>query len=452
MAAPAITAKSIAVSRSAGGNPWRSNPAGPGSPSDTTPDQFVFVSQTGVALGATITSAAATITGINSAATVTVTNGTWSKNGGAFGSAPGTVVANDTVQVRHTASASNNTAVQTTLTVGGVSAVFTSTTVSASGARTGIIYRLNFDSFSANATNPEQSAWPAAVAASLDGCDIRHLAQAEWGASANVRALEHLAIVSSNPTPLNGARCARATIYPSGYSPAVNYSTGGYQSSDKPRVDFSMGQAHKAIPLAFRTTYWLCVPVWLPSDYEEETVKGWNEILFQSHTSQKNNWDLEINGKTGGGSQWLCDFNRAEANVVSPDYQHVNSLAFDVLDTHKGAWNVHVFEFNIDNRLSGGSPLFRWWHGTYDETTLASEIAMSLKFDDSTTPYGYDATSMPEGWYGSCNLYKGGWHGATQGAYTGGKTDPIVIAFDGFRLGDATSDFASVHPFQEAAP
>jgi hypothetical protein len=99
---------------------------------DTTPDQFTFVDQTDVAFSSAITSAAVTITGINAAANVTVTGGEYSVGcTGTFTSTAGTINNNQTVCVRHTSAATGSTATNTTLDVGGVSDVFTSTTVAA---------------------------------------------------------------------------------------------------------------------------------------------------------------------------------------------------------------------------------------------------------------------------------------------------------------------------------
>lgn len=98
-------------------------------PDDTTPNAFSFTDQTGVALSSTITSAAITVAGIDAAATITVTGGTYDINGsGTFVSTPGTVNNGDTVRARHTSSASYETATNTVVTIGGVSDTFTSTT------------------------------------------------------------------------------------------------------------------------------------------------------------------------------------------------------------------------------------------------------------------------------------------------------------------------------------
>lgn len=103
--------------------------AGEAPPDDTTPDQFSFTDQSGVALSSTITSAPVMITGIDAAADITVSGGTYDINAsGTFVSTAGTVVSGDTVRARHTSSASYLTAVNTVVTIGGVADTFTSTT------------------------------------------------------------------------------------------------------------------------------------------------------------------------------------------------------------------------------------------------------------------------------------------------------------------------------------
>ena len=97
--------------------------------SDTTPNQFTFTDVTNVAVSTTQTSNTITISGLNTATSVSVTGGTYSKNGGAFTSSAGTAVNGDTFAVRHTSSASFSTSVNTTLNVGGVTDTFTSTTL-----------------------------------------------------------------------------------------------------------------------------------------------------------------------------------------------------------------------------------------------------------------------------------------------------------------------------------
>lgn len=98
-------------------------------PSDTTPDAFAFVDQTNVALSTLTESAAITVAGIDAAAAISVSGGEYQIDGGAWTAAAGTVSNGQTVKVRHTSSGSNSTATNTTLTIGGVSDTFTTTTV-----------------------------------------------------------------------------------------------------------------------------------------------------------------------------------------------------------------------------------------------------------------------------------------------------------------------------------
>jgi hypothetical protein len=101
-------------------------------PADETPNAFSFTDATGVATGSTQTSDQITVAGLGAGVSVavSVTGGTYSKNGGSYVSSAGTAVNGDTFRVRHTASGSAATAVNTVLTIGGVSDTFTSTTAS----------------------------------------------------------------------------------------------------------------------------------------------------------------------------------------------------------------------------------------------------------------------------------------------------------------------------------
>ncbi|MBA4285482.1 MAG: hypothetical protein C0434_08125 [Xanthomonadaceae bacterium] len=94
----------------------------------TTPSPFSFPATRDAVPGSVQTSAAATISGINQPATVTVSGGSYSVNGGPFTSAPGTISNGQTLNLRQTASAAASTATTTTVTVGGVSASYSVTT------------------------------------------------------------------------------------------------------------------------------------------------------------------------------------------------------------------------------------------------------------------------------------------------------------------------------------
>ena len=98
-------------------------------PIDTTPDPFTFIDQTGVALNTAITSNLITVSGINAPATISITGGEYSINGGAFISAEGPVNNGDSVRVRQTSSGSYSTTTNAALTIGGVSDIFGITTI-----------------------------------------------------------------------------------------------------------------------------------------------------------------------------------------------------------------------------------------------------------------------------------------------------------------------------------
>lgn len=110
---------------------------------DTTPASFSFVDQTDVATSTVITSAPVQITGINAATAVSASGGTAGictstdiGDCGTFGTNPGNITNEQYVRARHTSSASAETAVNTSVTVGGVSDTFTSTTAAGTSADT----------------------------------------------------------------------------------------------------------------------------------------------------------------------------------------------------------------------------------------------------------------------------------------------------------------------------
>lgn len=101
--------------------------------SDSTPDAFSFVDQTNVALNTAITSNTITVSGINVATAISISGGSYSVNGGAFTTAAGIVTNGNTVAVKVTSAATNGTTTNATLTIGGVSDIFSATTVASTG-------------------------------------------------------------------------------------------------------------------------------------------------------------------------------------------------------------------------------------------------------------------------------------------------------------------------------
>lgn len=100
----------------------------------TTPDKFTFTNQTGVALSSTVTSNAITVAGLTAASSpISISgpvgsNSQYSINGGSYTSQAGTVKNDDTVTVQHTSASAVGLTVTSTLSIGGVTGTFSSTT------------------------------------------------------------------------------------------------------------------------------------------------------------------------------------------------------------------------------------------------------------------------------------------------------------------------------------
>lgn len=119
----------VASCGSGGSNEPTIEPPTPIEPvTDTTPDSFTFSSQSDVELSTVITSDEITISGIDSAAEITISSGEYSINGADFTNAEGSINNGDKIQVRVTSPDEQLTASNAQLTIGGVSATFTVTT------------------------------------------------------------------------------------------------------------------------------------------------------------------------------------------------------------------------------------------------------------------------------------------------------------------------------------
>ncbi len=93
-----------------------------------TPAPFTFADQTNAALSTAVASNAITVSGMNAAAPISVIDGAYAVNGGAYTDAPGMVNNGDVVAVRQTSAASYLTMTNTTLTIGGIFDTFSVTT------------------------------------------------------------------------------------------------------------------------------------------------------------------------------------------------------------------------------------------------------------------------------------------------------------------------------------
>ncbi len=102
---------------------------------DTTPDQFTLTDQTGVVRSAVIESIAITVSGVTSGTDipVSITGGEYAVDAGAGFGAYTTAATNVqlgySIKVRHTSGANYSTTTSTTLSVGGVSDTFSTTTL-----------------------------------------------------------------------------------------------------------------------------------------------------------------------------------------------------------------------------------------------------------------------------------------------------------------------------------
>jgi hypothetical protein len=108
---------------------------------DTSPDAFGFTPVVGAPLGITLHSNPVTITGLNAAAPISIVGGEYSVSGQAYTSAPGTIDAFYSVEVRVATAPTQGATTSATLTIGGVSATFSATTFTgAQGAGSVLFY------------------------------------------------------------------------------------------------------------------------------------------------------------------------------------------------------------------------------------------------------------------------------------------------------------------------
>jgi hypothetical protein len=96
---------------------------------DTSPDAFSFTAMSGVSPGRVMTSNTITPTGYNAVAPISVSAGaSYSIDGGAFVTTPGTISPGQSVAVRRTCTEAFSTDNSATLTIGGVTGTFVATT------------------------------------------------------------------------------------------------------------------------------------------------------------------------------------------------------------------------------------------------------------------------------------------------------------------------------------
>lgn len=117
---------------------------------DGVPYPFAFPSRSNVPLSTLVVSDAATIAGITIPVAIDVAGGEYSVNNGPFTAVSGTVTNGDSVRVRLTSAATYTTTTAATLTVGGVNAAFTVTTVAATPPFAMFGYTIGADGLTVN--------------------------------------------------------------------------------------------------------------------------------------------------------------------------------------------------------------------------------------------------------------------------------------------------------------
>lgn len=95
---------------------------------DTTPDAFSFIVVTGAPLNLPVTSQAITVSGINTAASISIAGGEYSIDGGDFTSTSGTVRNGQTVAVKVISATTVETETRADITIGGITSSFLVTT------------------------------------------------------------------------------------------------------------------------------------------------------------------------------------------------------------------------------------------------------------------------------------------------------------------------------------
>ncbi|MEP2651072.1 MAG: hypothetical protein ABJH06_03675 [Paraglaciecola sp.] len=112
-----------------GGSGENSMTAPPQQIADTTPNNFTFTEKIDVEVNTLIESDIVTITGIDSPADISIVGGEYSIDGAAFISSSATISPEQTIQLRLLSSSEPLTATESVLTVGGVSSIFSVTTL-----------------------------------------------------------------------------------------------------------------------------------------------------------------------------------------------------------------------------------------------------------------------------------------------------------------------------------
>jgi len=204
---------------------------------DDMPDAFSFRAVTGAPLATTIYSDPVPVTGRNAPVPISIVGGEYSVGGLAFAAEPGTVCNSCNVEVRLTSAAGYGATASATVTIGGVSAVFSVTTQVPGEVRTILFWRsepLNYMGEGRNKVINIGSGEPQAsmeIGGSAGGPGIT----AGFYPSAGLDA--RLGLLASGARALTPGRYEGAQTYPGGDAPILQFSRFGRFCTASGRFD-----------------------------------------------------------------------------------------------------------------------------------------------------------------------------------------------------------------------
>jgi hypothetical protein len=181
---------------------------------DTVPSPFVFVDETTASLNVAYTSNTVTINGLTGTATIRVSGGMISKNGGAFSSAQTTITNGNTVTVTAMSPAINSASRNVTVTIGGVNDTYSVTTLSRSYVKD-LIGALNSRSWFADESYTNSGLTTPVT----HGGEARYVREHSTGVNGNK--MSFLATTPTDPIPSLPSSAMTSTFFVAGVGEAT---------------------------------------------------------------------------------------------------------------------------------------------------------------------------------------------------------------------------------------
>jgi len=241
--------------------------------------------------------------------------------------------------------------------------------------------------------------------------------------------------------------------------------------------------------LAHNTEYWLCIPIFLPANYERDGQFG-RETFMQLHNDSTAPGMLEISIDSGN---WGC---LSRLNALSTlggvDVDHIKNanVTSDLGKITYFTWNFRFNPFStqtvidasmgakaqVGETYPANTGMMRVWKtmdpnavcysddmGTVTNTTgIRQDILVSnlVNVPVGRVPDWYSGISGRPSIQPELGFYKSGWFNSQPFASRPAiphakstKAGPIITYFvPGIRLGDGSSNFQSIHPLQISEP